>query len=107
MADNVVLRGDANVFTFGDRTGYEVGASVPIYFQRIYQGPFLEAGLITRELGTTAATSTFVGPEIMLGWHVTYDSGLNAAAALGYAYSLTEIASRKQPAGYFRIGYAF
>ena len=47
---------------------------------------------------------------MLFGWHWTFDSGLNIAMALGAARNLggdkmssTEV----QPAGYFRVGYAF
>ena len=115
--DNVALRGDANIFDLDGASGYEVGASAAIYFKRVYQGPFLEPGIIARELrdsddfGGTSDSEAMVGPEMLFGWHWTFDSGLNVAAAFGAARDLrhrdADGDSQIEPAGYFRIGYAF
>jgi hypothetical protein len=59
---------------------------------------------------------TMVGPSMVFGWHWTFDSGLNIAAAFGAARNLNRepmdeygYSSEEQvvPSGYFRIGYAF
>lgn len=126
---NVAVRADANLFSFEREHGYELGISAPIYFRRVYSGPFIEPGLVTRELRsetdiypgcidcvnsnsgpmtTTTTTSTLVGPEILFGWHWSFDSGLNVAMAFGAARQLSGSGSHDepQPVGYFRIGYA-
>jgi len=129
LNQHVVLRGDANYFhggLFEDSTGYELGVSLPIYFRRAYSGPFIEPGLITRSMthktdgydfngnptGMTSTTDTMVGPEVLAGYHWTFDSGLNVAFALGLAKNLNTMSASEgdnglQPAGYFRVGYAF
>lgn len=124
LSNHVAVRLDANLINFENTSGYELGASLPIYFRRTYSGPFFEPGLITRGFRDTYeydcydcsydSTETMVGPEMLFGWHWTFDSGLNVAMAFGaardlsgssdeYDYSGDEIT----PAGYFRIGYAF
>jgi hypothetical protein len=123
---NVAIRGDANIINLEGTEGYEVGASLPIYFRKVYSGPFIEPGLIMRGTRNNyycdssygdcgSEMSTMAGPEVLFGWHWTFDSGLNVAAAIGaardlntqtdeYGYSSSETVT---PAGYFRIGYAF
>jgi len=47
----------------------------------------------------------------MFGWHWSFDSGLNVAAALGAARNLQtsdmSYGEKVTPAGYFRVGYEF
>ena len=116
ISNNVAIRGDANIFSIEDDSGYEVGVSAPIYFRRVYSGPFIEPGIIARGFGTSSdcydcSSDSMVGPEILFGWHWTFDSGLNAAFAFGAARSMSDSndeyeSDDPQPAGYFRIGYA-
>ena len=118
VSDNVAIRGDANIMSIDNTSGYEVGVSAPIYFRRVYSGPFLEPGLIARgmrddydyEYSCEGCNSTYtmVGPEILFGWHWTFDSGLNVAMAFGAARNMNSEGSsdEPEPAGYFRIGYA-
>jgi hypothetical protein len=108
--DNAALRGDINAFSFDEIGGYEIGLSVPIYFRRVFSGPFLEPGVITRQFsdtcdGCTSNDEPSVGPEMLFGWHWTFDSGLNVAMAGGAMRDLNRD-GRIEPAGYFRIGYA-
>jgi hypothetical protein len=103
----------------GYLTGYQVSATLPLYFRRTYSGPFLEGGLLMRAdvnhydyYDSTASSSTnaWVGPELMFGWHWTFDSGLNVAFALGVAKEIgddSEYGSDTTANGYFRVGYAF
>src|SRR5262245_6365797 len=127
---NIAIRADANYMSINDTRSYELGVSAPIYFKRAYSGPFVEPGLIVRGAktmdnlycagSTTSCTptagswSTMYGPEMLFGWHWSFDSGLNVAAAFGAARDLsprtTEYSSdwsKISPAGYFRIGYEF
>ncbi len=117
LSQNIAIRGDANIINIDHQSGYEVGISAPIYFRRVYSGPFIEPGLISRGLRDDydyeyscegcESNDTMVGPEILFGWHWTFDSGLNVAMAFGAARDLdSESGSDPQPAGYFRIGYA-
>ena len=113
---NVAIRGDANLMRpFGsDTSGYEVGATLPLYFKRVYQGPFIEPGLIVRSFDNERG-ETFTGAQVNFGWHWTFDSGLNFAAAFGLARRLNQTMSDEygdtgesiQPVGYFRVGYAY
>lgn len=123
LSNHVAIRLDANLFSFESTSGYEFGASLPIYFRRTHSGPFFEPGLITRGLrndyaydcsgcSDTSSMDTMVGPEMLFGWHWTYDSGLNVAMAFGLARDMNtsndyDYDSDIEPAGYFRIGYAF
>jgi hypothetical protein len=126
LSNNIALRGDANIISFDNSSGYEVGASLPIYFRRVYSGPFIEPGLIVRGSrskdyycdstydGCGTTTETFTGPEMLFGWSWIFDSGLNVAFAVGAARNLNPqmdqygyVTDSVQPAGYFRIGYAF
>lgn len=112
---NVALRGDVNVFDFSNESGHEIGVSFPIYFRRVFQGPFLEPGIIARNLhdscdGCTGSSDEHVGPEVLFGWQWSFDSGLNVAMAFGAMRNLnghSMSSSNAEPAGYFRIGYLF
>jgi hypothetical protein len=112
---NVAIRGDLNMFDIDDRSGHEFGVSVPIYFRRVFQGPFLEVGLVDRNMGDSCfecgdSGKDTIGPEVMFGWQWMFDSGLNVAMAFGGLKNLngdSMSSSDTEPAGYFRIGYAF
>jgi len=124
VSQNVAIRGDANIISFEGSDGYEIGASLPIYFRRVYSGPFIEPGFVMRGSKSNYCDSshgdcsmdTFAGPEMMFGWHWSFDSGLNVAAAFGAARDLNAAEGGEydydsgpdvEPVGYFRIGYAF
>ena len=122
VSDNIAIRGDANLIDLRDSNtkGYELGASLPIYFKRVFHGPFIEPGLIIRdfddkdeaEFSTGPSDNASVGPSVVFGWHWTFDSGLNVAAAFGLMRNLAKDQmefgdSDIEPSGYFRVGYAF
>jgi hypothetical protein len=110
--DNIALRGDANVFSFDHNGGYEVGFSVPIYFRRVFSGPFFEPGVLARNISSSCDAcnprDASVGPEVLVGWHWTFDSGFNLAMAIGAMRNVNSNSTsiKAEPAGYFRIGYA-
>ena len=108
--NNVALRGDANALSLSNTTGYEVGFSVPIYFRRVFSGPFVEPGMLARNVSCRGCDDrpAHIGPEVLVGWHWTFDSGLNVAMAVGAMRNLDNHTSsvEAEPAGYFRIGYA-
>ena len=123
LGTNIALRGDANIFDLdGNTKGYEVGVSLPIYFRRVYSGPFIEPGLIVRSLGHDDYDDGYgddyedrpsAGPSVVFGWHWTFDSGLNVAAAFGMMRNMNgekmddyDNGPEIEPSGYFRIGYA-
>jgi len=131
--NNVVVRLDGNLFDnfMDEMSGYEVGVSLPIYFKRAYSGPFIEPGIVSRGTKHTyddyycdgyyescssqeSEMETSFGPEVLFGWHSTFDSGLNVAAAAGAMRNLNvetdEYGYREDSiefVGYFRVGYAF
>lgn len=123
ITDHVVLRGDGTYYDIvdSDTHGFQLGLSAPIYFRRAYQGVFLEPGVMIRSLSHGAESytdDTFeVGPEILLGWHWTWDSGLNVAIAAGLGRNLSspddtngDGYANDDPVfvdGYLRFGYAF
>jgi len=122
VTDHVVIRGDVNMINFASSSGYEAGLSMPLYLKRAYSGPFIEPGVVVRSLTHTdsydmsSTTETIAGPEMLVGYHVTFDSGFNIAAALGIARNINTSANQDQyqssdaniePVGYFRVGYAF
>jgi hypothetical protein len=110
---NVAIRGDVNYFDLNGETGHELGLSVPIYFRRVFQGPFLEPGVVTRNFNDNCSgcgNHESAGPEVLFGWQWSFDSGLNVAMALGAMRNVNNnsnsSSSGAELAGYFRIGYA-
>lgn len=112
---NVAIRGDVNFFAPPDTDvrGTEIGVGLPIYLRRTYQGPFLEPGFIVRSFsdGDGDDIDSTVGPQVLLGWHWSWDSGLNLAMAFGagrnWSTDEEEYESEVFPNGYLRFGYAF
>jgi len=107
----------------GYTQGYQISATLPLYFRRTYSGPFLEGGLLLRTDTSSDYTydpyygdyeqssymddsNTWVGPQLLFGWHWTFDSGLNVSFAFGVAKHMNED-SDTDGNGYFRVGYAF
>lgn len=109
---NIAIRGDLNWFDLDNETGHEYGVSAPIYFRRVFQGPFIEPGIMVRNTSCNGcdAGDPSIGPEVLFGWHWTFDSGLNVAMALGAMRNMNGRSMSSvdaEPAGYFRVGYAF
>ncbi len=107
----------------GGVQGYQITATLPLYFRRTFSGPYLEGGLIMRtdtshdtygaaaydstsSYQTMDQSSSWVGPELLFGWQWTFDSGLNVAMAFGMAKHMTGDTQTDGNA-YFRVGYAF
>lgn len=140
ITDNIAVRGDLNyVNPVGDSDFefWEADVTVPLYLKRTYQGAFLEPGVMirgTREthssyednfddqgnwISTTETKSTetdvVAGPQVMFGWHASWDSGFNVAAAFGVGRDLSSDDDTDEydddegvfVNGYFRVGYAF
>jgi hypothetical protein len=131
FTDHLALRGDANFFSIvdSDTSGYELGVGLPIYLRRTYQGAFVEPGFIVSEIGDDHDGYddgyTRVGPQVLLGWHWTWDSGFNIAAAVGIGRNLSSLGDDDDenyygdeyesddddgavfPNSYLRVGYAF
>ncbi|HEU4734058.1 MAG TPA: hypothetical protein VFT22_39475 [Kofleriaceae bacterium] len=108
---NVAIRGDFNLFRIGGSKGHELGVSVPIYFRRAFQGPFLEPGVIARNFDDDCDSCDHqetIGPSVVFGWQWSFDSGLNIAMAFGAMRDMNNRSSdTPEPSGYFRIGYLF
>ena len=114
FSKNVAIRGDVNYFAppEGDTRGSEFGIGLPIYLRRTYQGPFLEPGFIVRSFKSEwdDDIQSEVGPQVLVGWHWSWDSGLNLAMAFGAGRNWStdnEYESEVFPNGYLRFGYAF
>ena len=132
VSENVTIRGNVEFFDYeflGRTKGHELAISAPIYFRRAFSGPFLEAGILYQETdewgwdlfgdGPGDPTHhTHIGPEILFGWHWTFDSGLNMAVAFGATRNMSSEPMDEgdpydddnddpMPTGYLRVGYAF
>ncbi len=105
----------------GYTQGYQIAATLPLYFRRTFSGPYLEGGLMLRtdtsddsyyaydcyDCMSYESSNAWVGPELLFGWHWTFDSGLNVAMAFGVAKQIGSDSSEPDANGYFRVGYAF
>jgi hypothetical protein len=103
----------------GYTQGWQLSATLPLYFRRTFSGPYLEGGLIMRtDTGgdeyyddyyyEEMDSQTWIGPQLLFGWHWTFDSGLNVNFAFGVAKHIDDSDNNSTDAnGYFRVGYAF
>ncbi|HUJ63135.1 MAG TPA: hypothetical protein VLX92_31775 [Kofleriaceae bacterium] len=111
LSQNLAISGSVALYSHDGGTMTQVTVSLPIYFRRTYSGPFLEPGLITRNSSDSCddcSSDSWAGPELLFGWHWSYDSGLNIALAAGPARHMgSSDDSDVDVNGYFRIGYAF
>jgi hypothetical protein len=113
---NAALHADVTYYNMvdSDLEALEISAGVPLYFRRTYQGLFLEPGLMVRSPRGDEITSDKVfGPQVLVGWHWTWDSGFNVAVASGFGRNLAENADGGEGDGelffngYLRFGYSF
>lgn len=118
---HIALRADANLFRpiESDAVGIEVGFGVPLYLRRAYQGPFVEPGVVIRSIDegdcdkhsvNCEDVDTLVGSQMLMGWHWTWESGFNLAAAAGAGRRLEGSDPSDDKLffnGYLRVGYAF
>lgn len=126
LSDNIAVRADVNYYkpVGGEADGYEVGIGLPIYFRRTYLGAFFEPGVILRQWNDTyyddasarevSANPATIGPQCLIGWHWSWDSGFNLAIAAGVGRNLNASGNDHYDGeaeifanGYMRIGYAF
>jgi hypothetical protein len=120
--NHVAIRADANYISPVDSnmTMTELGVGAPLYLRRTYQGAFVEPGLIVRHTEYDndgdyhEDGETTVGPQVLFGWHWTWDSGFNVAMAAGLGRDLADDGDDEYDSdedvffnGYFRVGYAF
>lgn len=110
--ENLAIKGDVSVFS-DDGSGFtEISVTAPLYLRRAYQGPFVEPGLMIRDWDDGDSQR---GPQVLIGWHWTFDSGFNMAMAVGGGRDFSQddeyedYDTDDEPFfnGYFRIGYAF
>jgi hypothetical protein len=116
LTPNLALSVELSMVHFNGDDAGQVAASLPIYFKRTFNGPYLEPGLVIRNESFGCgdcgySSSTAVQLEMMFGWSWMFDSGLNLSAALGLTRTLNQdsydLGDSIGPAGYFRVGYAF
>jgi len=117
---NIAVKGNIgfNIEPFGeeDQSGFGAQIAAGIYLDRVYHGFFFEPGLGVYTVKDDKINKSAVafGPQTLLGYHWTWDSGLNIALAAGVQRNFT---SEDDPAfnnfnefrfaGFFRLGYAF
>jgi hypothetical protein len=107
--------------------GFEMGLGAPIYFRRLYDGVFLEPGILLRRMTEGTAHANTYGPQMLVGWQWMWDSGLNVAIAAGIGRNFSSDVKVASPmpgatpdngkidlaeekvfgTGYVRFGYAF
>jgi len=98
--------------------GYQLAATLPLYFRKTFSGPYLEGGLLLRSTShdsyaydcidyCSMESDSWAGPELLFGWHWTFDSGLNVQFAFGVAKQMGNTDQDTDANGYFRVGYAF
>lgn len=99
----------------------QLSAGVAIYFERAFQGPFLEVGALVQRspvwglgyLGGYLETDmvTTAGPQISIGWQHTLPRGFTIAAAVGaartWATNDSWFAPVVTPTSSLRVGYAW
>jgi hypothetical protein len=125
LNNHVAIRGDVNIYNIidSDEKGNEIGVGVPLYLRRTYQGAFLEPGFIARTWddgycdeyysSDDCDSDVTFGPQMLFGWHWTWESGFNLAMAAGLGRNLDaedgEYYDQEELFfnGYFRVGYAF
>jgi hypothetical protein len=118
LAASVAITG----WDFSDyEKGYQLSATLPLYFRKTFSGPYLEGGLLIRasenedyyyagdciDYCSSSETDSWAGPQLLFGWHWTFDSGLNLQFAFGVAKQMGNDDRDTDANGYFRVGYAF
>lgn len=89
--------------------------TAPIYFRKMYSGFFLEPGLFGGYYQDLENENWKGGPQMLVGWHWFWDSGLNVSSAFGIGRDLVHVNDvnhydnddRYMGTGYFHVGYAF
>jgi hypothetical protein len=132
VSNNVAIRGDItvikNAFGSDSASGADISLSAVLYLRRTYLGPFIEPGVRVLSVGNEQCDYSYsqsgsgqpncsnnqemlVGPQVLIGYHYSYDSGFNFAVAGGLSRTLSSDSSSSGdeilPAGYVRFGYAF
>lgn len=119
----VAIRGDITAYDegFTGGAGVDMTGSAAVYFKQMYQGLFLEPGLVLRNRKEsdyyyddsynehyTEESRTSLAFQTLIGYHWMWDSGLNVSVAGGLSRELGSDGNEEvEPAGYMRFGYAF
>jgi hypothetical protein len=102
-----------------DLEGFGAIASVPFYFRKVYLGFYLEPGVAFYSVKGTKEkiSATAFGPQMLVGYHWYWDSGLNLSLAGGVQRNFLSSKnkdndtfdnySKFRATGYFRAGWAF
>lgn len=87
----------------------EMSLSVPIYFRKVYNGFFVDPGIVYKSTRDDGKTKNISGPQVMLGYTWMWDSGLNVTAAAGIHRNLQAKHDDQKIYGNasLRLGYAF
>lgn len=128
ITDNIAARGDLSYTESSDSRGmgYEVGAGAQIFFKKMYNGLYLEPGLVRKHetfkiIDEVDWNYDVFGPQVLVGYSWFWDSGFNVQLAGGVGRNLMKsyrdrgdavdsgdnIAARTFGNAYFRVGYAF
>lgn len=121
LGQNLAATVAISSWSFGEwDSGYQLSATLPLYFRKTFSGPFLEGGLLIRSSTSEdygyaydcidcsmTTTDSWAGPQLLFGWHWTFDSGLNVAFAAGLAKQMGNQDADTDGNAYFRVGYAF
>lgn len=97
--------------------GSRVAASVPIYLDRTFRGPYVEPGvflarhraLVVGGLGGIGYGEPYelTGTSIAVGWQSTFASGFTIHAAVGADRIRSGDLVATMPTSYLRVGYAW
>lgn len=97
--------------------GFGTTVAFPVYFRKVYSGLFLEPGISFSSVSETNGnkSATAIGPQMLVGWHWYWDSGLNFALAGGVQRNFTgkdydgaiSNYSKFRFTGFFTAGWAF
>jgi len=112
-SDNLAIHVDFSLYSAAmdsDLDGWEGSVNLPIYFRKMYSGFYLEPGLMYRSFSMADIHQAELGPQVLLGWHWSWDSGWNVAFAYGLGRNVS--ASRESETnlfvnGYLRVGYQY
>lgn len=127
LGERSALRFDGTVFAWDDSyQSYEAELTLPLYFVRALQGPFVEPGLsLRRTRGTPFVSNLQVdeleaprgrwrhlrGPTVLVGWHWRLGERAHVAAAFGFAVLGASGGPADErvstPNGYLRVGRTF
>lgn len=86
VTEQIAIRGEFTAYNLVDSesSGTELDVGVPFYFKKMYSGFFVEPGIMYRSMdsGYGDADVEF-GPQALVGWHWSWDSGFNVVVAGG------------------------